>query len=126
MAIKLKTSSDNLDFKENNGNIKLKTVSGGGSVFSVTGKSGEVILTAEDIAFNDGMTFQEKYNSGELNGKDGYTPVKGKDYFDGENGVDGKDGYTPVKGVDYYTEADKQEIVNSVIAALPSSEEVNY
>lgn len=32
-------------------------------------------------------------------GVDGYTPVKGVDYFDGENG---KDGYTPVKGVDYF------------------------
>ena len=29
------------------------------------------------------------------------------------------DGYTPVKGVDYYTEADKTEMVNAVIAALP-------
>lgn len=29
-------------------------------------------------------------------GEDGYTPVKGVDYFDG------KDGYTPVKGVDYF------------------------
>lgn len=29
-------------------------------------------------------------------GKDGYTPIKGVDYFDG------KDGYTPVKGVDYF------------------------
>lgn len=43
-----------------------------------------------------------------INGKDGYTPVKGKDYFDGKdgkNGIDGtngKDGYTPVKGVDYF------------------------
>ena len=32
-------------------------------------------------------------------GVDGYTPVKGKDYFDGQNG---KDGYTPVKGKDYF------------------------
>lgn len=30
---------------------------------------------------------------------DGYTPVKGVDYFDGE---DGEDGYTPQKGVDYF------------------------
>lgn len=30
---------------------------------------------------------------------DGYTPIKGKDYFDGK---DGKDGYTPVKGKDYF------------------------
>ena len=52
-------------------------------------------------------------------GKDGYTPVKGVDYFDGEQGPAGADGYTPVKGVDYYTEADKQEIVAAVVAALP-------
>lgn len=57
------------------------------------------------------------------NGLDGYTPIKGKDYFDGEPG---KDGYTPVKGTDYFTEADKQEMVNLVLEALPSSEEVDY
>jgi hypothetical protein len=34
-----------------------------------------------------------------VDGKDGYTPIKGIDYFDGQNG---KDGYTPVKGVDYF------------------------
>lgn len=32
---------------------------------------------------------------------------------------DGKPGYTPQKNVDYYTEADKKEMVNLVIAALP-------
>lgn len=36
------------------------------------------------------------------NGKDGYTPVKGVDYFDGKDGQRGADGYTPVKGVDYF------------------------
>lgn len=35
-------------------------------------------------------------------GSDGYTPVKGKDYFDGKDGKDGVDGKTPVKGVDYF------------------------
>ena len=40
-------------------------------------------------------------------GQDGYTPVKGIDYFDGK---DGQDGYTPVKGTDYFTEEDKAEI----------------
>lgn len=38
-------------------------------------------------------------DSGEF---DGYTPVKGVDYFDGVDGKDGKDGHTPVKGVDYF------------------------
>lgn len=32
---------------------------------------------------------------------------------------DGKDGYTPVKGEDYFTEADKAEMVSAVISALP-------
>lgn len=42
-------------------------------------------------------------------GKDGYTPVKGVDYFDGKNGVDGKDGYTPQKGVDYFDGKDGKD-----------------
>ena len=145
--------------------------------------------TASDIKFADGDTFQDKYNSGELKGEqgqDGYTPVKGVDYFDGKdgangkdgsngvscthswsgttliitsasgttsanlkgetgatgpqgiqgvrgvpgvngtNGKDGVDGKTPVKGVDYYTEADKLEMVDLVLSALPSSEGVSY
>lgn len=35
-------------------------------------------------------------------GKDGHTPIKGVDYFDGKDGKDGKDGYTPIKDVDYF------------------------
>lgn len=42
-------------------------------------------------------------------GKDGYTPVKGVDYFDGEPGKDGADGQDYV-----LTEADKQEIARMV------------
>lgn len=55
-----------------------------------------------------------------VDGKDGYTPQKGIDYFDGKDGKDGADGKTPVKGVDYYTEADKTEMVNLALAALPT------
>ena len=44
----------------------------------------------------------------------------------GPAGVPGKDGKTPVRGTDYWTAADKQEIVNSVIAALPDGTEVSY
>ena len=35
---------------------------------------------------------------------------------DGKDGVDGKDGYTPVKGIDYFTEDDKKEMVDAVVA----------
>lgn len=44
-----------------------------------------------------------------VKGKDGYTPVKGKDYFDG---TDGKDGYTPVKGKDYFDGAPGKDGIN--------------
>jgi hypothetical protein len=43
----------------------------------------------------------------------------GADGKDGANGKDGADGKTPVKGTDYFTAADKAEMVNAVIAALP-------
>ena len=57
-------------------------------------------------------------------GKDGYTPIKGVDYFDGEDGKDGEDGqpgedgYTPIRGTDYWTEADKAEIKGYVDTAI--------
>ena len=38
----------------------------------------------------------------------------------------GEKGDTPVKGTDYWTELDKREIVNDVIAALPDGTEVSY
>lgn len=53
-------------------------------------------------------------------GKDGYTPVKGVDYFDGQPGKDGEN------GKDYVlTDNDKSEIASLVLAALPSAEEVS-
>lgn len=36
-----------------------------------------------------------------------------------KDSLKGADGHTPEKGVDYYTAADKQEMVDAVIAALP-------
>ena len=35
------------------------------------------------------------------------------------NGKDGSDGYSPVKGTDYWTEEDKTQMVADVISALP-------
>ena len=51
-------------------------------------------------------------------GADGKTPVKGVDYFDGQDGQNGKAGYTPVKGVDYYTQADKDEFKTYIATEL--------
>jgi hypothetical protein len=71
----------------------------------------EPTIDATEVTFEDGETFQQKYNSGQLKGADGQK---------------GEDGKTPVKGTDYYTEADKQEMVSLVLAAIPSSEGVSY
>lgn len=49
-------------------------------------------------------------------GERGLTGLRG---LPGANGMDGADGHTPEKGVDYFTAADKQEMVDAVIAALP-------
>lgn len=56
-------------------------------------------------------------------GEKGDTGVQG---IQGIQGEKGEDGYTPRKGVDYYTETDKQELVNDVLAALPNGDEVSY
>ena len=38
----------------------------------------------------------------------------------GNTGSKGDPGKTPVKGTDYYTQADKNEMVNLVLAAMPT------
>ena len=44
----------------------------------------------------------------------------------GPQGPAGKDGYTPIRGTDYWTDADKQEIINAVIASFTDGNEVSY
>lgn len=51
---------------------------------------------------------------------------KGDTGATGPAGADGEDGYTPVKGTDYFTEEDKADMVNAVLAALPAAEGVSY
>lgn len=46
--------------------------------------------------------------------------LKGDKGADGADGKDGTNGKTPVKGTDYWTVADKAEIVNDTLAALPT------
>ena len=52
--------------------------------------------------------------------------LKGDKGDTGARGPAGADGYTPVKGVDYYTDADKNELVQAVLSALPAAEGVSY
>lgn len=46
--------------------------------------------------------------------------------FKNLKGKDGTNGKTPVKGTDYFTAADKAEMVNEVLSALPSAEGVGF
>lgn len=61
-----------------------------------------------------------------VDGKDGAPGPQGPQGIQGETGPAGTDGYTPVKGMDYFTEADKTELVNAVLAALPMWEGGSY
>jgi hypothetical protein len=124
---------------------------GGGSVDSVNGKTGAVVLTAEDINYdNDNTVYQlmsqwsvdletvgdalttldEKSHTHAnkdtldlLSDSNGKLQYNGSDVGlkgdKGDTGAAGADGYTPVKGTDYWTAADKAEIVNDTLAALP-------
>lgn len=79
---------------------ELKSSSGSGS----TGENGK---SAYEIAVDNGFEGSEIQWLASLKGEVG------------ANGLDGGDGYTPIKGTDYFTDSDKQEIVNDVLAALP-------
>lgn len=51
---------------------------------------------------------------------------KGDQGAKGDTGATGEAGYTPVKGVDYFTDADKSEMIQAVLDALPAAEGASY
>ena len=83
------------------------------------------------VAGENGATFTPSVSSDGIiswtndKGLSNPTPVNIKGEK-GEQGIQGADGYTPLKGTDYYTEEDKQEMVDLVLEALPSAEEVSF
>ena len=119
---------------------------GGGSVDSVNGKTGAVVLTAEDINYdNDNTVYQllsqnlkdfetvenalltldkKSHTHSNKDTLDKLSDLNGKLQYNGSDvglkGDKGADGYTPVKGTDYWTESDKAEIVADTLAALPT------
>ncbi len=81
------------------------------------GISPVVAVTQTDAGYNVEITdiygTKSFFLSHGAPGEPGEPGEPGKDGADGAQGADGQpgaDGYTPVKGVDYFTEADKQEI----------------
>lgn len=60
------------------------------------------------------------YEIAVANGFEG-TEAEWLESLKGEDGEPGEDGYTPVKGTDYYTEEEQEEMVEAVLAELPIS-----
>lgn len=122
-----------------------EALGGGGSVDSVNGKIGAVVLTAEDINYdNDNTVYQlmsqwledletvgdalvtlgeKSHTHANKDTLDKLSVSNGKLQYNGSDvglkGDKGADGKTPVKGTDYWTEADKAEIVADTLSALP-------
>lgn len=89
-----------------------------GAVISITDKAGTTTATITNG--KDGAK-GDKGDAGVQGpqGEKGDTGAVGPQGPQGEKGDTGADGKTPEKGVDYFTESDKTEMVNAVIAALP-------
>ena len=70
------------------------------------------------IKFTDGTSYTTPSIRGEK-GDTGSKGAKGEKGDQGEQGPAGADGYTPVKGTDYFTDEDKEEMVESMFAEIP-------
>lgn len=83
------------------------------SEYANRGGGGASGKSAYEVAVDNGFEGTEEEWLESLQGKPG---------ADGAPGAPGADGKTPVKGEDYFTDADKQEMVAAVLAALPTAE----
>ena len=87
----------------------------------------ENVKTALDNLVSNSHSHANKDTLDKLSVSDGKLQYDGSDVglkgdkgADGADGKDGTNGKTPVKGTDYWTVADKAEIVNDTLAALPT------
>ena len=89
--------------------VNKKVASGGtGGEVDLSGYVTKELGNANQITFADGQSFQDKLNAGVLKGEKGEQGIqgvqgeKGEKGEQGEQGPAGADGYTPIKGVDYF------------------------
>ena len=106
--------------KSLSGNVGAKTINigssgDGGATFIPSVSADGVISWTND----KGLPNPKPVNIKGVKGDKGDKGEAGENGKDGANGKDGEDGYTPVKGKDYFTDADKSEMVSSVISQLP-------
>ena len=88
------------------------------------------VKTALDELVPKSHTHSNKDTLDKLSDSNGKLQYNGSDVGlkgdKGDTGAAGADGYTPVKGTDYWTAADKAEIVADTLAALPTWTGGNY
>ena len=106
--------------KSLSGNVGAKTINigssgDGGATFIPSVSADGVISWTND----KGLPNPKPVNIKGVKGDKGDKGEAGENGKNGANGKDGADGYTPVKGKDYFTDADKAEMVSSVISQLP-------
>ena len=85
--------------------------------------------TKDDVGTAVNEALAQAKASGEFDGADGLTPTIGDNgnwYLGNADTGKPSRGDTPQKGTDYWTEADRQSIVNDVLAALPTWEGGSY
>lgn len=97
----VKFSEDSREMSGNIGNYVVVHDGMNGATFTPSVSEDGVISWTNDRELENPEPVNIKGADGK-DGEDGYTPIKGIDYFDGKNGTNGKDGYTPRKGVDYF------------------------
>lgn len=78
------------------------------------------------VVFRPDLRVADGYIQYSTDGGSTWTNIIAMADLKGDPGTPGTAGHTPVKGKDYWTAADKQEIVNNVLAALPDGTEVSY
>lgn len=80
-----------------------------------------ILLHRDNLSEKIQSAVKNEVKSLDIKAENGYTPMKGVDYFDGKdgsNGQNGTDGYTPVKGVDYTDGLKGEDGVNGVDAYI--------
>ena len=90
----------------------------------------ETVMAALNKLFTKSHTHSNKDTLDKLSDSNGKLQYNGSDVGlkgdKGDTGAPGADGYTPVKGTDYWTAEDKAEIVADTLAALPTWTGGNY
>lgn len=82
-------------------------------------------IVDEYLVANPPASGEDGKSAYEIAVKNGFSGTETQ-WLESLQGEPGTAGYTPAKGTDYFTEADKAELVNAVLSALPAAEGVSY